>query len=150
MHSGSDLITYQIAFFTEPGKWKFCWHSTIGQSWDWRLYPTTCLGGQVQGEHLPFAHCSVQGHPSSALHCWHWWRCGLHRWGCYLHQFNCAPLSGPSFRGCFNLPNLFFSGWVYGLACQGFFPRKKKVGAQLHAPVMIGLAVSYAELLFCL
>ena len=86
---------------------------------DWRLYPSTCLGEQVQGEHLPFAHGSVQGHPSSALHCWHWWRCGLHRSGCYLHQSHCGPLSGLSFEDCFILPNLFFSEWVYGLAVKG-------------------------------
>ena len=85
-----------------------------GRIWvrDWHLYPTTCLGEQVQGEHLPFAHCSVQGHPSSALHCWHWWRCGLHQSGCYLHQSHCGPLSGLSFGGCVILPNLFFRRWA--------------------------------------
>ena len=91
--------------------------------------PATCLGEQVQGEHLPFAHCSVQGHPSSALHCWHWWRCGLHQSGCYLHQSHCGPLSGLSFGGCFILPNLFFSRWarwVYGLAVKGSLLAKGK------------------------
>ena len=91
--------------------------------------PATCLGEQVQGEHLPFAHCSVQGHPSSALHCWHWWRCGLHQSGCYLHQSHCGPLSGLSFGGCFILPNLFFSRWarwVYGLAGKGSLLAKEK------------------------
>ena len=34
--------------------------------------------------------------------------------------------------------------------CQGFSPSKRKVGAQLGAPVMVGLAVWCAELVFCL
>ena len=110
---------------------------------DWRLYPSTCLGEQVQGEHLPFAHCSVQGHPSSALHCWHWWRCGLHWSGCYLHQSHCGPLSGLSFEDCFILPNWFFSGWIYGLAVQGSLLEKGKVGAQRIAlQSWLGLSVS--------
>ena len=106
--------------------------------------PTTSLGEQVQGEHLPLASSSVQGHPSSALHCWHWWRCGLHQSGCYLHQSHCGPLSGLSFGGCFILPDLFFLQMGLRLTCQGFSPRKRKVGAQQGAPVMVVLSVSCA------
>ena len=121
-------------------------------SGDWRLYPATCLGEQVQGEHLPFAIAVFKGIPQALalLTLVALWPTSV-RFVTFINLI-VVPLSGLSFGGCFILPNLFFSiwaRWVYGLAVKGSLLAK---GKWAHSwALMVGLSVlCIPELQMCI